>query len=182
MAKQNDHQKGLRYLSRSELIEIIYRQQLLVEDLQQRLSDSKEKIGELSEQIRTFESNRSLSARTEQLGENIQIMAKQLDALNDIIRRNYPARSGVDPAAAPADKPVMSAPRKPLPNKSVHPVPPPAVSVPPVRRAKRIIPPLPVPPAEPAVSSATSNRRFESEKPVAPAPTIAQQLKGKPVR
>lgn len=169
MAKQTDQQKGLRHLSRSELIEIIYRQQLLLEDLQQRLSDSKEKVGQLSEQIRNFEANRSLSARTEQLGVDIQNMSRQLDHLNEIIRRNY------TPGSSPA----------PTENKAfMPPVPPPPVppmartasgNAPAHRRVNRIVPPVPVQqkdPESPASSPAED----------AAAPTIAQQLKGQPFR
>ena len=173
MAKKTDQQKGLRHLSRSELIEIIYRQQLLLEDLQQRLSDSKEKVGQLGEQIRNFEANRSLSARTEQLGTDIQNMSRQLDHLNEIIRRSY------NPAAAPA------APVAPTENKAfMPPVPPPPV--PPMarpasgqgpvhRRANRIVPPVPVP-----QSSPENPESSPAEEPA--APTIAQQLKGQPFR
>lgn len=169
MAKQTEQQKGLRHLSRSELIEIIYRQQLLVEDLQQRLSDSKEKVGQLSEQIRNFEANRSLSARTEQLGADIQNMSRQLDHLNEIIRRNYnPASSPVSTENKAFMPPVPPPPAPPMarPASGSAPVP---------RRANRIVPPVPVSkdtPENPELSPA--------EEPA--APTIAQQLKGQPFR
>ena len=164
MAKKTNQQKGLRYLSRSELIEIIYRQQLLLDDLQQRLADSKEKCGELTEQIRNFEANRSLSAHTERLDADIQSMAKQLDVLNDIIRRNY--ASGNVPASqspAPVSRSVASAPPPPVP-------PPPAAGG--RHGAGPMAPPIP--------------RRHGRSQPAAneqtPAPTIAQQLKGQPFR
>ena len=164
MAKKTDQQKGLRYLSRSELIEIIYRQQLLLDDLQQRLADSKEKCGELTEQIRNFEANRSLSAHTERLDADIQSMAKQLDVLNDIIRRNY--ASGNVPASqspVPVSRSAASAPPPPVP-------PPPAAGG--RHGAGPMAPPIP--------------RRHGRSQPAAneqtPAPTIAQQLKGQPFR
>ncbi|MBP3540567.1 MAG: hypothetical protein J6K72_01945 [Clostridia bacterium] len=169
MAKQADQQKGLRHLSRSELIEIIYRQQILLEDLQQRLSDSKEKEGQLSEQIRNFEANRSLSARTEQLGADIQNMSRQLDHLNEIIRRNY--STGSAPASTENKAFMPPIPPPPAPPKS-RPAP---ANAPAHRRVNRFVPPVPVqeiapePPTSPLAEDTAS-------------PTIAQQLKGQPFR
>lgn len=170
MAKKNDQQKGLRYLSRSELIEIIYRQQLLLDDLQQRLADSKEKCGELTEQIRSFEANRSLSAHTQRLDADIQNMTKQLDVLNDIIRRNY--ASGAAPAAqasAPVSRGAASAPPPPVP-------PPPSAGS--RHGAGPMVPPIPRRQGRSTNAQAAAPASGEQT----PAPTIAQQLKGQPFR
>ncbi|MBE5779161.1 MAG: hypothetical protein E7331_07510 [Clostridiales bacterium] len=167
MAKKTDQQKSLRHLSRSELIEIIYRQQLLLDDLQQRLADSKEKCGELNEQIRNFETNRSLSAHTERLDADIQNMAKQLDVLNDIIRRSYSAAPG--PVQTPSrPSAATSAPLPPMP-------PPPSGSS--RKNAGPIAPPIP---RRQGRSSAQSPSEPPADQPT--APTIAQQLKGQPFR
>lgn len=167
MAKQTDQQKGLRHLSRSELIEIIYRQQLMLEDLQQRLADSKEKCGELTEQIRNFESNRSLSARTEQLDADIQSMGRQLDALNEMIRRGYSPGSQTPQQSAVPGRTAASAP--------VPPPPPPASAG--RMPAAPMVPPVPRRTNRPAAVQPK-----ESSGDEASAPTIADKLRGQPFR
>lgn len=169
MSKKADQQKGLRYLSRSELIEIIYRQQLLLDDLQQRLADSKEKCGELTEQIRNFEANRSLSAHTERLDADIQSMAKQLNMLNEIIRRNYSSGSASVPQSpVSVSHGAATAPPPPVP-------PPPAAGG--RHGAGPMVPPLPRRQGRSAAKAAASSSNEQT-----PAPTIAQQLKGQPFR
>lgn len=182
MAKQTDQQKELRHLSRSELIEIIYRQQLLLEDLQQRLSDSKETVGQLGEQIRNFEANRSLSSRTDQLAADIKDMSRQLEQLSNELRQTKPAGASASSAESKPIRPAVPPPPVPMPRRSVPgasvPLPPipapkrnaPGTSIP--RRANRITPPVSVQPPDVEKASETE----------AVAPTIAQQLKGMPFR
>lgn len=167
MAKHKDQQKELRHLSRAELIEIIYRQQLIVEDLQQRLADSKEKCGELTEQLRNVETSRSLSVRTEKLDADIQNMSRQLSALQDFIRSG--AANG---SSSSAQKSAFAAPRVPAP--AVHPSLPENEQGP----ASPLTPPVPRRSTRPPVPEVPHNPGKQEQ----PAPTIASQLKGQPFR